>query len=135
MDPESTFEILKSILTALVHLDSLGIMHRDLKPNNIILRHKNSIISKNTVKLVDFGLASRCDIDQYIFNRCGTPGFIAPEIINLKRGCNKKQTTKCDIFSTGIIFFWMLTGKSPFEGKNVEKVLKNNQRAIIDFSM
>lgn len=87
------------------------------------------------MKLIDFGLASRCDVDQYIFCRCGTPGFVAPEIINSTRGASRNQTTKCDVFSTGIIFFLLLTGKLPFEGKNPHEILKSNQMASIDFNI
>ena len=49
-------------------------MHRDLKPENIILR--NNDWSKPII--VDFGLATDCDDEKYIFNRCGTPGFVPP---------------------------------------------------------
>jgi serine/threonine protein kinase len=118
LDQESTSHILRSILKALVHLDIKGIMHRDLKPDNIIFKKKDCSASENTVKLVDFGLASRCDVDNYLFRRCGTPGFIAPEVINSKKDDTTMFSTKCDIFSAGVIFYFMLTGKIPYEGKN-----------------
>lgn len=110
-------------------------MHRDLKPDNIILKYKNCTISQNTVKLVDFGLASRCDVEEYLFRRCGTPGFVAPEVINSKKDDKTRFTTKCDVFSTGIIFFFMLTGRIPYEGKNFNEVLKSNQDATINFNI
>lgn len=135
LDPESTFHILRSVLKGLVHLENQGIMHRDLKPDNIILKRKNCPISQNTIKLVDFGLATRCDVEEYLFRRCGTPGFIAPEVINSKKDPNSKYTTKCDVFSAGIIFFFMLTGKIPFEGKNFEEVLLSNKSCIVDYNI
>jgi len=52
-----------------------------------------------------------------LFKRCGTPGFVAPEILKY----NEKlpfYDCKCDIFSVGVIFFTLLTGKQPFSGKN-----------------
>ena len=58
LDSETTFRTLKSILKALVVLDQHGIMHRDLKPDNIILKKKDVPIKENLVKLVDFGLAT-----------------------------------------------------------------------------
>lgn len=89
----------------------------------------------NILKLVDFGLATYQDVEEYLFKRCGTPGFVAPEVINAKRGENVKYTTKCDVFSVGIIFFFMLTGKIPYDGDDFQQVLENNKKATIDFGI
>lgn len=56
-------------------------MHRDLKPENIMFKTTNNI---NTLKVVDFGLATSTLVDEYPFPKCGTPGYVAPEIANLK---------------------------------------------------
>lgn len=56
------------------------IMHRDLKPENILFREEDSY----DCVIADFGLATFADVDQYIYVRCGTPGYVAPEISNLK---------------------------------------------------
>lgn len=135
LDNESTFSIVKHILLALVELDKNGVMHRDLKPDNIILKYKDTPIPENTLKLVDFGLATYQDVDEYLFKRCGTPGFVAPEVINAKKGANVHYSTKCDVFSVGIIFFFMLTGKIPYDGKDFESVLENNKKAKINFKI
>jgi calcium-dependent protein kinase len=63
-------------------------MHWDLKLENLILKN-DSDIDNNIVKIVDFGLASKCDVSNYLFWRCGTPGYVAPEIIN----SSSKETT------------------------------------------
>jgi len=52
-------------------------MHRDLKPENIMFKD-----SFDTLKIVDFGLATPCDV-KYLYPKCGTPGYVAPEIANL----------------------------------------------------
>lgn len=135
LDNESTFSIMKHILRALVAMDSVGVMHRDLKPDNIILKYKDTPIPENNLKLVDFGLATYQDVDEYLFKRCGTPGFVAPEVINAKKGANVHYSTKCDVFSVGIIFFFMLTGKIPYDGKDFESVLENNKKAKINFKI
>jgi calcium-dependent protein kinase len=135
LDNESTFSIIKNILKALVILDKHGVMHRDLKPDNIILKKKNVPIKENILKLVDFGLATYQDVDEYLFKRCGTPGFVAPEVINAKRGANVHYSTKCDVFSVGIIFFFMLTGKIPYDGADFQEVLDNNKKATINFNV
>ena len=89
-----------NILLGLFHCHKIGIMHRDLKPENLILRNKKVLWD---VKLIDFGLGSFIDVDEYLFKRCGTPGFVAPEIINLEG--DEKYDEKCDIFSAGVIFY------------------------------
>lgn len=55
-------------------------MHRDIKPENILFSKTNN---KITLKIVDFGLAAYVYDEPYIFPKCGTPGFVAPEIANL----------------------------------------------------
>jgi serine/threonine protein kinase len=104
--------IIKSILQGLKYLDSVDIMHRDLKPENIILQLKQGgpetpTILQNTLKLVDFGLGTHCNIPEYLFKRCGTPGFVAPEVVNASSEENIKYSTKCDVFSAGVIFYLM----------------------------
>jgi serine/threonine protein kinase len=75
------------------------IMHRDLKPENIIFIKPNSY----EVSIADFGLATRADLEKYLFIRCGTPGFVAPEVINI-RDLNTTYDPICDVFSLGLIF-------------------------------
>lgn len=92
-------------------------MHRDLKPENMILKDKSDL-ETNMLKIVDFGLSSFCDVDNYLFKRCGTPGYVAPEIINSNSKDDTKFCPKVDIFSAGIIFYILFIGKSPFKGKS-----------------
>lgn len=75
-------------------------MHRDIKPENILFLKKGNHME---LKIVDFGLATFANDDPYIFPKCGTPGFVAPEIANL---VDKSQPydVVCDIFSVGVIF-------------------------------
>jgi len=56
-------------------------MHRDLKPENLLLKSKNS---DSEIVVADFGLATRIDIENILFKRCGTPGFVAPEVLLYK---------------------------------------------------
>lgn len=63
----------------------------------------------------DFGLAESVSSEEYMFIRCGTPGFVAPEVVNIKDQ-NAKYTTKCDLFSVGVIFHMLLLKRSPFPG-------------------
>ncbi len=93
---------MKSLLKAILYMHEKGIMHRDIKPENIVLKEKRKL---KTLALIDFGLATFVDQKEYIFYRCGTPGFIAPEIIRMKKDNLCSYTEKCDIFSAGVIFY------------------------------
>lgn len=111
------YRVMRCLIEALAYIADKKIMHRDLKPENMILKDKGKL-EHSTLKLVDFGLSTKCDISEYLFKRCGTPGYVAPEIINAPSNENIHYTPKCDVFSAGIIFFILLTGKSPFDGKS-----------------
>ena len=127
-----TNRVMRCILEALAYMDQKKIMHRDLKPDNMILKEKNNL-KFCTLKIVDFGLATVYDIPEYLFKRCGTPGFVAPEVINAPSNENIHYNTKCDVFSAGIIFYLLLTDKSPFDGKSFKEILQKNKQCKIDF--
>jgi len=76
-------KIIQNILKGLYHCHSRGIMHRDLKPENLMLASKKAI---HKVKIIDFGLGQFVDEEDYLYKRCGTPGFVAPEILALNDG-------------------------------------------------
>jgi len=58
-------------------MHSKGVMHRDLKPENLMLKGKKI----SDVRIIDFGLSTFIDAEEYLYKRCGTPGFVAPEVI------------------------------------------------------
>ncbi len=104
------------------------IMHRDLKPENILLRKKDAL----DCVIADFGLAEFTDAEMYLFSRCGTPGFVAPEVINIK-DMKAKYHPICDIFSLGLIFYMLLFGKSLFKSKNYNDLVKENRESKFNF--
>lgn len=67
-----------------------------------------------------------------MFTRCGTPGYVAPEIANLKDK-NTFYNEKCDIFSFGVIMHMVLLGKILFKGTNFNEVLQMNKKCNIKF--
>ena len=67
-------------MESLKELHAAQIMHRDIKPDNIMFKD----CSYEKLKIIDFGLASRTTVINLLFFRCGTPGYVAPEVINCK---------------------------------------------------
>jgi serine/threonine protein kinase len=103
--------IVRGILLGLKEMHSKNIMHRDLKPENLLFRKEGDF----DCCIADFGLAEFSNINEYLFVRCGTPGYVAPEVINIK-DMKTKYNPICDIFSLGLIFHLLLFGKSAFPG-------------------
>ena len=101
------------IADAIKYLLDNNIIHRDLKPQNILLDKDNKI------KLTDFDFAKIIKVDSLVETICGTPLYMAPEIIKFK-----KYTIKSDLWSLGIILFQMLTGKHPYKAKTHYELVK-----------
>lgn len=94
--------IMETFLGILNYLHCNRIIHRDLKPENILLKNHNQ--NDFDIVLADFGLATFMDQDNILFHHCGTPGFIAPEVLNYSKSL-PFYNEKCDIYSAGIIFY------------------------------
>ncbi|CAD8158548.1 unnamed protein product [Paramecium pentaurelia] len=121
--------IIKQILQGIVYLHDLGIFHRDLKPENILFKNQDQI---EQLQIIDFALADfYCNDHKYLFTRCGTPGYVAPEILQ-----DKKYTLNVDVFSIGVILYMLLTQKNPFikEQYNYEQIITANYDGHIDYS-
>ena len=72
-----------SLLKSLAYVHSKGIMHRDIKPENIMFKSNDNSYE---IKIIDFGLATLLTEKELLYRRCGTPGFVDPKIIGLKKG-------------------------------------------------
>lgn len=123
--------LMRQLLLALAEMRSKGVIHRDLKPDNIMLRRTGK--GEEECVIIDFGLATLSDALPYLYFRCGTPGFLSPEIASL---ANKKEKQVCasDMFSMGCIFYKMLTSHYLFGGKTAKEVLQNNRKCIFSAS-
>ncbi|OMJ83266.1 hypothetical protein SteCoe_15854 [Stentor coeruleus] len=122
--PEQTAGIfISNMLEGLKYLHSLNIVHRDLKPENLLMV---SIEDDTEFKLCDFGLACIAGDDQVL--RCGSPGYVAPEIL-----MKKAYNNKVDIFSAGIILYIILSGRAPFYGKTSNEILIKNKECRLQF--
>lgn len=108
--PAEAAALAGSVAEAMAVAHSLGVVHRDVKPSNIMLARDGA------VKLLDFGLARGVGIDMTTLTRTGmivgTPGYMSPEQFDA-HGVDERS----DVYSLGVVLFEMLTGKLPFTGQ------------------
>jgi serine/threonine protein kinase len=119
-EPEVQY-YMSQILAALAYLHSINVIHRDLKLGNLLL-DKNMC-----VKIGDLGLAAKVtDSEERKRTLCGTPNYIAPEILENKHG----HSFQVDIWSTGVVMYTLLVGRPPYESRDVKstykRILANN---------
>lgn len=130
LDEMEAAHIMRDLLNCLNVLEKIGIAHRDVKPANLLMCHSEN--SDGTrIKLADFGMASFVGVDNLVRGRCGTPGFVAPEI--LLTGVNGGYGNKVDMFSAGVTLYVMLAGYEPFYGESEAELINANREAKVDF--
>ena len=118
--PRQSATLMVKIARAVQYAHEKGVLHRDLKPGNILLdTHGEPLVS-------DFGLA-RCEVVSSYLTRSlssfGTPGYIAPEQAD---GPAARLTPAADVYSLGAILFELLSGRTPFVGDNAFAVMKQS---------
>jgi tRNA A-37 threonylcarbamoyl transferase component Bud32 len=113
--PEIAALIASEVCHALAHAHAAGVIHRDVKPENVMIR-KDGLI-----KLMDFGIAQILDFQRMTVTGqlLGSPAYMAPEIIE-----GKQLDFRTDVFSVGIMLYLLATGTLPFAGKNPHEVLR-----------
>ncbi|CAK67547.1 unnamed protein product (macronuclear) [Paramecium tetraurelia] len=117
-------KIMKKLLFAIKFLHKHNIMHRDIKMDNIMLLENNNT---NSIQVIDFGFSTFIDDKPYIIERCGTPGYIAPELYS-----EGPFDELIDIYSLAQIFFTLLTGrKFAFESHSFKTFAQLHQKQQI----
>jgi len=106
--------IFKQLIEGLHHCHSRGILHRDIKLDNILLN------SKGDIKICDFGVSKQVKKGERMTEQCGTPAYIAPEILRDKG----YEGFEVDIWSAGVALYAMLYGTVPFKANNMRDLHK-----------
>jgi serine/threonine-protein kinase len=118
IDPGRAIRITIEILEALQHIHQRGIVHRDMKPENVM------VDAADNIKLIDFGIAGDSTARRLTYANItaalGTPNYISPEQVKGKRG-----DARSDIYAVGVMLYEMLTGKLPFTGSNPVQVMND----------
>ncbi len=121
-----TFEILRQTCRALARAHAAGIIHRDIKPDNIFLHSRDGEL---TVKLLDFGIArTLSDEDGRVTEAglvVGTPHFMSPE----QMVASPDVGPATDVWSLGVVAYACLTGRLPYEGNNLASLMLQVSRA------
>eukprot|EP00928_Gymnodinium_smaydae_P031701 TRINITY_DN23186_c0_g2_i1.p1 TRINITY_DN23186_c0_g2~~TRINITY_DN23186_c0_g2_i1.p1 ORF type:complete len:607 (-),score=48.89 TRINITY_DN23186_c0_g2_i1:172-1992(-) len=112
----------EDMLQALVHIHALGIVHRDLKLENVLVNADGKAV------LIDFGNAVHISDTRSLMKKVGTPGFIAPEML-MGLGCVKKS----DVFSCGVVMYSLLSGSMPFQRIDQAATLRANAKGHARF--
>ncbi|MEO8971689.1 MAG: serine/threonine-protein kinase [Ktedonobacteraceae bacterium] len=117
--PDEAGAILEQIADALQYAHDKGIIHRDIKPTNVLLRNDNFVY------LADFGVAKALDADNSLTRTgamIGTPRYMAPEL------AFEPATTVSDVYSLGVLLYQILTGRVPFEGVTPLQTLQKHMQ-------
>ncbi|KAM4054883.1 kinase [Hirsutella rhossiliensis] len=104
---DETRRLFKQLFQGIKYLHERNIVHRDIKPENILVVDKNL-----SVKLADFGLAKIIGEESFTTTLCGTPSYVAPEILADSK--QRKYTKAVDIWSLGVVLYICLCGFPPF---------------------
>jgi serine/threonine-protein kinase len=113
--PEIAALIVVEVCRALAHAHKLGVLHRDVKPENIMIR------DDGVLKLMDFGIAQIVDSHRMTVTGqlLGSPAYMSPEHVE-----GRPLDFRTDVFSVGILLYQLATGELPFKGRNPHEILK-----------
>jgi len=110
--------------------DQKCVVHRDIKLENLMLDLKDVPLADNLIKLIDFGFARRflpgCND---LHSKCGTPWYMAPETIS------GEYNEKCDVYSSGVVLYALLSGEMPFDDDDPEVVLQKATDEHVTFDL
>lgn len=121
-------EIFFQLMSGLSYLHNNGILHRNLKPDNLLyLKQENNSNQKNPLKIINFGLNQFYKDEEKILPKTNSAYYIAPEV--LEGNFNEKS----DIWSAGAILFFLICGRPPFYGNSETEIYENIKKMKYEF--
>ncbi|CAM9433518.1 unnamed protein product [Chrysoparadoxa australica] len=129
LSSEDAGALVCNVLKAVDFCISNGFAHRDIKLSNLI--YPELATRPCDVRLADFGMAARAGSDGLLRGRCGTPGYVAPEI--LEATPNEGYSNYVDAFSVGVVAYTVLCGYEPFYGLNERELIRSNKEGFFEF--
>ncbi len=114
LDEQSAKNIFRQVVYGLAHCHCRSVLHRDIKLDNVLMDLDGNI------QICDFGVSRLIEKDEIIQEQCGTPAYIAPEIL-LDKGY---EGFAVDIWSAGVVLYAMLYGTVPFKANNMSELQK-----------
>lgn len=112
--------LIAQMLSALKYCHSENVVHRDLKPENFLFISEK----RETLKIIDFGLATEEHCSDPLRTRVGTPYYIAPEVLK------NAYTSQCDLWSLGVVSYILMCGYPPFGGDSDAEIFRNVRRGL-----
>lgn len=124
-----TANIMYDLLNCIKAMQENGVAHRDVKPGNILMA--DVMRDGVNVKLGDFGMATFVGDGNLVRGRCGTPGYVAPEILSTNK--NEGYGNTVDMFSAGVVMYILLCGYEPFYGENEKQLIQENKTGNVEY--
>jgi len=121
-------KLVAQVLSAIDYLHEHDVVHRDLKPENLLLRSKDDA---TVVCIADFGLSKIVGQKTMMATACGTPSYVAPEVLNPDKSAG--YGPEVDLWSIGVITYILLCGFPPFYGDTVPEIFDQILKANYDY--
>jgi len=118
-------DVCSILFEAMNYIHQKRVAHRDLKPENLLLMSEGS---DSDIKIADFGFAKRASNEKCLRTQCGTPGYVAPEILE-----GVPYGTQADMWSLGVIAFILLGGYPPFIEDNQRELFRKIRKGHYEF--
>ena len=123
LEEEAAKKIFKQVVHGIAHCHCRSVLHRDIKLDNILIDEEGGI------KICDFGVSRLITKNQSIQEQCGTPAYLAPEIIADKG----YKGYYVDLWSLGVLLYAMLQGDVPFRAASMEALLELIMKGKLEF--